>query len=276
MKEFNGKTAFIPGGSSGIGLSTAKLLASEGAHVVIFARNMTRLEEATAGIKQNRKSDTQRIGFMALDVSDNAAVKSTLTRAVSDFGTPDLLINCAGRAYPRNFEDISFAQFDETMRINMYGIWNTCSVLIPFMKKRGGVIVNTSSMCGFLGVFGYTDYCASKFAIIGFSEALKSELKQFKITVQVLCPPDTDTPGFMEENRTKPEETKEISASAKLVSPADVALVLLHDIGTGKFMIIPNLDGKFTFIMKRLFPKLTEFVMDPSINKVQKKNSREN
>lgn len=274
MKEFNGKTAFIPGGSSGIGLSTAQLLAAEGAHVVIFARNMKRLKEAVAGIKQNRKSDTQRIGFMTLDVSDNTAVKNTLTRAVSDFGTPDLLINCAGRAYPRNFEDISFAQFDETMRINMYGIWNTCRVLIPFMKERGGVIVNTSSMCGFVGVFGYTDYCASKFAIIGFSEALKSELKQFNIAVQVLCPPDTDTPGFTEENKTKPEETKEISASAKLMSPADVARVLLHDIGAGKFMIIPNLDGKFTYIMKRLFPKLTEFVMDMSINKVQKKNSR--
>jgi 3-dehydrosphinganine reductase len=273
MKEFNGKTVFIPGGSSGIGLSAAKILASQGAHVVIFARNSKRLEEATAGIKQSRKSDTQRVGFMTLDVSDNAAVKNTMTRAVSDFGTPDLLINCAGRAYPRNFEDISFSQFDETMRINMYGIWNTCSALVPFMKKRGGVIVNTSSMCGFLGVFGYTDYSASKFAIVGFSEALKSELKQFNIAVQVLCPPDTDTPGFQEENKTKPEETKEISASAKLMSPTDVARVLLNDIGTGKFMIIPNMDGKFTYIMKRLFPKLTEFVMDMSIKKVQKKRS---
>ena len=271
MKEFNGKTVFIPGGSSGIGLSAAKLLASQGAHVVILARNSKRLEEASAGIKQNRKSDTQRVGFMTLDVSVNAAVKSTMAKAVSDFGTPDLLINCAGRAYPRNFEDISFTQFDETMRINMYGIWNTCQTLIPLMKKKGGVIVNTSSMCGFIGVFGYTDYCASKYAVVGFSEALKSELKQFNIAVQVLCPPDTDTPGFQEENKTKPEETKEISASAKLMSPDDVARVLLNDIGTGKFMIIPNMDGKITFIMKRLFPKLTEFVMDMSIQKVQKK-----
>jgi 3-dehydrosphinganine reductase len=270
MKEFNGKTVFIPGGSSGIGLSAAKLLASDGANVVIFARNSKRLEEAAAEIQKSAKGGS-RVGFMTLDVSDNAAVKNTMSKALSDFGTPDLLINCAGRAYPRNFEDISFAQFDETMRINMYGIWNTCSALIPLMKKKGGVIVNTSSMCGFLGVFGYTDYCASKFAIVGFSEALKSELKQFNIAVQVLCPPDTDTPGFAEENKTKPAETKEISASAKLMSPDDVARVLLNDIGTGKFMIIPNMDGKLTFIMKRLFPKITEWVMDMSINKVQKK-----
>jgi 3-dehydrosphinganine reductase len=271
MKEFNGKTAFIPGGSSGIGLSAAKLLASDGANVVIFARNSKRLEEAAAAIKKSAKSGTPRVGFMTLDVSDNAAVKNTMAKAVSDFGTPDLLINCAGRAYPRNFEDITFAQFDETMRINMYGIWNTCQALIPLMKKRGGAIVNTSSMCGFIGVFGYTDYCASKYAVVGFSEALKSELKQYNIDVHVLCPPDTDTPGFAEENKTKPEETKAISASAKLMSPDDVAAVLLNDIRAGKFMIIPNMDGKFTFIMKRLLPKLTEWVMDMSIKKVQKK-----
>ncbi|MGD0279035.1 MAG: SDR family oxidoreductase [Smithella sp.] len=271
MKEFNGKTAFIPGGSSGIGLSTAKLLASEGAHVMIFSRNNKRLEEAAALIEKNRKSGTQRIGFMPLDVSDNAAVKKIITQAINDFGIPDLLINCAGRAYPRYFENISFEQFDETMRINMYGIWNTCQALIPVMKKKGGVIVNTSSMCGFLGVFGYTDYSASKFAIVGFSEALKSELKKFNIAVQVLCPPDTDTPGFSEENKTKPEETKAISASAKLMSPDDVARELIKNIRKGTFMIIPNMDGKLTYIIKRLCPWLAEYVMDMSIRKVQKK-----
>lgn len=273
MKEFNSKTAFIPGGSSGIGLSVAKLLAAEGANVVIFARNAKRLEEAAALVKKNAKGGS-RVGFMTLDVSDDAAVKETMAKAVSDFGIPDLLINCAGRAYPRNFEDITFTQFNETMQINMYGIWNTCHALIPVMKKHGGVIVNTSSMCGFIGVFGYTDYCASKYAIVGFSEALKSELKQYNIDVHVLCPPDTDTPGFAEENKTKPEETKAISASAKLMSPDDVAVVLLHDIRAGKFMIIPNMDGKFTYIMKRLFPKLTEWVMDMSIKKVQNERGK--
>jgi 3-dehydrosphinganine reductase len=271
MKEFNGKTAFIPGGSSGIGLATAKLLASEGAHVMIFARNNKRLDEASAVIGQSRKSGTQRVDFMQLDVSDNAAVKKTMTLAVHDFGTPDLLINCAGRAYPRYFENISYEQFDETMRINMYGIWNTCSVLVPYMKKHGGVIVNTSSMVGFIGVFGYTDYSASKFAIVGFSETLKSELKRYNIAVQVLCPPDTDTPGFSEENKTKPEETKAISANTKIMSQDDVARILLKNIRTGTFMIIPSLDGNFTYIMKRLCPRLVEFVMDMSIRKVQKK-----
>ncbi|PKL38916.1 MAG: short-chain dehydrogenase [Spirochaetae bacterium HGW-Spirochaetae-1] len=271
MKDFIGKTVFIPGGSSGIGLSTAKLLAGEGGHVMIFARNKKRLDEAAEQIGKSRKNPSQRVDCLQLDVSDFKAVQKTMTRAVRDFGTPDILINCAGRAYPRNFEDISFSQFDETMRINMYGIWNTCSVLTPFMKERGGIIVNTSSMSGFIGVFGYTDYSASKFAIVGFSEALKSELKNSNISVQVLCPPDTDTPGFAVENTTKPDETKAISAAAKIMSPDDVARVLLKEIGGKTFMIIPNLDGKFTYIMKRLLPGVVDFVMDMDIKKVQKR-----
>ncbi len=272
MKDFNNMTVFIPGGSSGIGLSAAQLLAAEGANVMIFARNRKRLEEAAALIEKSRKNRTQRVGWMQLDVSDNAAVKKTMDKAVRDFGVPRLLINCAGRAYPRKFEDVSYDQFDETMRVNMYGIWNACAALVPRMKEHGGVIVNTSSMAGFIGVFGYTDYSASKFAVIGFSEALKSELKQHGIAVQILCPPDTDTPGFAVENQTKPEETKAISAAAKVMSADDVAKYLIRHIRKGTFMIIPGLDGKVSFIAKRFLPWIVEFVMDREIKKVYRKS----
>ncbi len=179
--------------------------------------------------------------------------------------------NNNGRVYPRKFADVSYQQFDETMRVNMYGIWNTCAALVPHMKEHGGAIVNISSIAGFVGVFGFTDYSASKFAVIGFSEALKSELKQFGITVQVLCPPDTDTPGFEVENRTKPEETKAVSAAAKVLSADDVAGDLIRHIRKGTFVIIPGLDGKIVFIAKRLFPRLVEYIMDRDIRKVRGK-----
>ena len=210
MKDFNKKTIYIIGGSSGIGLSTARLLAQKGAHIIIFARNENRLASAMAEIKSQKISDDQLFGFLALDVSVRERVESVMEKAVSDFDVPDMLINCAGRSYPRHFEDITFDQFDETMKINLYGIWNTISVLVPYMKQKGGHISNVSSIAGFIGVFGFTDYSASKFAIIGFSEALKSELKKYNISVSVLCPPDTDTPAFEVENRTKHEETKAI------------------------------------------------------------------
>jgi short-subunit dehydrogenase len=139
------------------------------------------------------------------------------------------------------------------------------------MKEHGGYIVNVSSIAGFIGLFGYTDYSASKFAIIGFSEALRSELKRYGITVSVLCPPDTDTPGFHEENKTKPEETKAISGSAKLMQPDEVARALLSGMRKEARHIIPSFDGKLIFLLKRLLPGLVEFVMDSTIKKVQAK-----
>lgn len=271
MKDFNNKVVYITGGSSGIGLATAKALAAEGAHVIIFARRQDRLEQALEEIKARRVSSSQRFACRQMDVSIWGEVKTVMSAAVAEFGVPDVLINCAGRAYPRIFEEVTYEQFDETMKINLYGIWHTTSVLVPYMKQRGGHIVNVSSIAGFIGLFGYTDYSASKFAIIGLSEALRSELKRYGIMVSVLCPPDTDTPGFHEENKTKPEETRAISASARLMQPEEVAHALLKGMKKGERYIIPGFDGKMIFLLKRLFPGLVEFVMDSTIKKVQSK-----
>ncbi len=274
MENFAGKTVFITGGSSGIGLSVAKLLSQEGAHIAIFARNRARLEEALREIEQVKKRHGQRFACYQCDVSDPSQVKKSFTQALRQFDGCDVLINCAGRAYPKYFEDITYKQFEETMKINFFGVWNTCSFLVPYMKQRGGYIVNTSSVAGLVGVFGYTDYSASKFAIVGFSEALRSELKRYNITVSVLCPPDTDTPGFAVENRTKPDETKEISKSAKLLTPDQVAVALLEGMKKKKFIILANFDSTVTWIIKRYAPCIVEKVMDYQIKKVQKKKGK--
>ncbi|MBN1689502.1 MAG: SDR family oxidoreductase [Dehalococcoidia bacterium] len=271
MKDFNGELVYITGGSSGIGLAAAKLLAGKGASVAIFARRKEVLDEALNEIATCRKSPDQKFLAFQMDVSSRDEVNSVLQKAAADFGIPDVLINCAGRARPGYFGDITYGQFDETIKIDLYGVWNTCSFLVPLMKQRGGCIVNVSSLCGFIGVFGYTDYCAAKFGVTGFSEALRSELKTYGITVSVMCPPDTDTPGYAEENRTKPPETQAVSATASIMKPEAVAAALLKGMEKGDFMIIPNADGKFTWIMKRLFPWLVEMVTDSQVKGVQKK-----
>jgi len=153
------------------------------------------------------------------------------------------------------------------MRSNLYGVRNTVSALLPILKERRGYIVNTSSMAGFLGVFGYTDYSASKFAVVGYSEALRMELKPYGVRVSVLCPPDTDTPGFQAENRTKPPETVAVSAGAKIMRPEDVAEALIGGMRRERFMIVPGFDGKFTFFMKRLFPSLVFSITDGQVKK---------
>jgi NAD(P)-dependent dehydrogenase (short-subunit alcohol dehydrogenase family) len=274
MKDFAGKNVYITGGSSGIGLSTAKLLAAAGAHISVFARGRERLESASQEIRSLRRSENQGVSWTALDVSRKDQVDQVMATAVGEFGAPDLLINCAGRAYPRYFEDITYEQFDETMRTNFFGVWHTVSALVPHMKERGGHIVNVSSMSGFVGVFGYTDYAASKFAIIGFSEALRSELRRYGIRVSVLCPPDTDTPGFQVENRTKPEETQAVSAAARVMRPDDVAKGLIQGIRKGKFLIIPNFEGRMIYLVKRVFPSLLDRIMDRDIRKVHRARKR--
>ena len=189
MKTFEQKNAYITGGSSGIGLTTAKMLAAEGANVLIFSRSRDRLDQAVQEIEEQRKSEGQRVAAMQLDVSRHEEVSRVMAEAVGQFGTPDLLINSAGKAVPRPFEEISYEQFDDIMRTNFYGAWGTIQALLPHMKKKGGGhIVNVSSMAGFIGVFGYADYGASKFAMMGLSETLKMELRQYNIRVSVLFP----------------------------------------------------------------------------------------
>ena len=272
MKEFKDKLVYISGGSSGIGLGVAKALAARGANVIIFARRQKTLDAARDEIDQCRMIEGQKIHCRSMDVSQREQVEDVLKKAVAEYGAPDVLINCAGRARPAYFEEISFGQFEETIKVDLYGVWNTISVLLPYMKERGGYIVNVSSIVGFLGIFGYTDYAAAKFGVIGLSEALRSEVKRYNIAVSVLCPPDTDTPGFVEENKSKPEETKVISAGAKLMQPEAVAEALLKGMAKEEFIIIPNADGRFTYIMKRLFPWLVEMVTDSQVRQVQKAN----
>jgi 3-dehydrosphinganine reductase len=262
MRDFRDRKAYVVGGSSGIGLSLCRELASRGAHLVILARGRERLEKALEEVSALRVSGSQKAAVVSMDVSSWPEVLAGMEKAVRDFGAPDILVNSAGRALPGRFLDLGIAQFEEIMGVNLMGTIHTVKALVPSMKERGGVIVNISSVAGLVGVYGYTDYSASKYAVIGFSEALRSELKPLGIKVQVLCPPDTDTPCLERENLTKPEETRRIASAAKVMTPDEVARELVRGMGTNRFLIIPGFDSKMAVLAKRLFPGLVEWVMD--------------
>jgi short-subunit dehydrogenase len=269
MADLEKKNVFITGGSSGIGLASAKKFAALGANTIIFSRNQDQLEKAGKEITNVKKDSSVRVEYMPLDVSDNAMTATVMEMAVKKIGPPDILINCAGRAIPNHFEDITYEQFEGTLKVNLFGIRNTIAALLPHMKKSGGHIINVSSIAGFTGVFGYTDYAASKFGIIGFSESLRSELKKYHILISVLCPPDTDTPGLEAENATKPDETRAIAENGGLLSPDYVAEVMINGIGKNRFIIIPGFMGKVTYLAKRFLPGIVEVIMDWDIKKVQ-------
>lgn len=263
---FDEKNVYISGGSSGIGLAVASQAASAGANVMILARDKTRLQQAADSI-QEAGMPGRKVAWRSVDITDPAATKAVISEAASGFGPPDILVNCAGRARPNYFKNIGSDQFEATMKLNLFGTRHAVAAALPYMKD-GGYIVNVSSVAGLIGVFGYTDYSASKFAVIGFSEALRAELKPEGITVSVLCPPDTDTPGLATENLTKPPETKAISANARTLSPEAVAVALIKGMEKQRFLIIPGFDARLSVLAKRLAPGLVEWVMDRTIARV--------
>lgn len=267
LSDFKGKLVFLVGGSSGIGQAIAKRIVKAGGDIILFARNEGNLSETCRKLHGMKLRESQIIEYSPLDIADHDQVDHVMQSQVEQFGIPDVLINCAGRAIPRYTEDIHIDQFDETFRVNLYGCRNTIHALLPHMKKRGGLIVNTSSLAGLIGVFGLTDYSASKFALIGYSEALRSELKQHKIDVKVLCPPDTDTPGFHEENKTKPLETHAVSGTAKLLTSEQVAEAFFKELPRNKLLIVPGKMAKFSHVMKRWFPRIVERMMDRDIRR---------
>jgi 3-dehydrosphinganine reductase len=274
-ENFDGKNVYITGGSSGIGLAAARAFVKRGANVIIFARGEMRLDGALKEFERSRVSESQKFSSMAVDVSEIDNVSVIMERALREFGTPGVLVNSAGIAYPNYFENISYEKFDEILTINLYGIRNVVSCLLPSIKEaREGYIVNISSMAGLIGIFGYTAYSASKFAVIGFSESLRGELKPHNIKVSVLCPPDTDTPQLHEENKTKPPETKAIAGNAGIMSPDSVAEALIGGMEKGKFMIIPGLEGKFIYLAKRYVPSLVNYVMDREVEKLARSREK--
>lgn len=289
------KRAVITGGSSGIGLAIAAYLAVRGTQVIILARDAERLKHAERYLRIAAEGAGRAeavVQAYQLDVTDRKSVdkiadsvismknsmdddlkKESNTAARSDLRReypPDLLINCAGTAYPDYFASIDSENFDLSMQVNLTGTWNVLKAFVPHMKA-GSCIVNVSSVAGFVGTFGYTAYSAAKFGVIGLSEALRNEMAVKQINVSVLCPPDTDTPQLHRENLTKPAETKAIAGNAGVLKPEDVAKALFKGLKRKKFLIIPGTPGKMIYLLKRFFPRLVYASIDASAKKISRK-----
>ena len=265
--EFKGKNVIITGGSSGIGKSAARIFATKGANITIVARREDVLKKAVKEISSSAIDADQKISQARVDVSNHTEVENWAGIYEKSYGAPDVIINSAGITHPGYFEQIPYETFDELMKIDFYGVLNMCRSFIPMMKAKGGHIVNVSSMAGFLGVFGYTGYSAAKFAVLGFSQALRSEMKKYNIMISVLCPPDTDTPMLEWENKIKPKETQAVAGTAGIMSPDDVAKAMIDGMMKKKFIIVPGFNGKFVLCVSRLAPSLVEWIMDRQIRK---------
>jgi 3-dehydrosphinganine reductase len=270
MNGFGGKTVVVTGGSSGIGLATAKAFAERGADVAIIARDAERLETARAQVERAGGGKT-RVVALSADVADHDALVAALVEAARELGTPDVLVNSAGIFLPGHFESMPEDLFRQHMEIDVLGLIHATRSVVPGMIERGsGHIVNVASVAGYIGVFGYTAYSTAKFAVMGFSEALRSEMKPLGIKVSVVCPPDVDTPGLALEKSMRPLECDRVCGNIKAIQPEAVAAEIVRAVETGRYFVIPGFISKLYFRLKGILPGLFFAITDGDVAKARK------
>lgn len=248
---FINKNVLISGGSSGIGLALAKQYFSLGSSVTIIARRKNILDQAKTEIEKERIDPNQTLISISADVSKYSDLKSALEK---ERLVTDILINSAGIAYPGKFTELDPDIFYNVMNVNYYGTVNLTKLIVPEMvERRSGYIVNISSLAAVIGIYGYTAYAPSKYAVRGFSRCLRAELKSKGIDVSVVLPPDTDTPQLAFEHTLLPDITRQINQSGGVMSAEKVADSIIKGIKRKRFTIIPGLEGKILYIFAPIF-----------------------
>ena len=194
IRKLSGTTVVITGATSGIGREAAREFAKTGAKVVLAGRRKERLLELAGEIET---SGGQALSVQT-DVADQAQVEALIEKCVERFGRVDVLVNNAGVAMASRFEAMSLEDFRRLMDVNFWGAVYACRAVVPQMRKQrgGGVILNVSSIFGKRGMPFETAYCASKFALAGFSEALRAELMSEGIDVCTIYPGAVETEIF--------------------------------------------------------------------------------
>ncbi|UCD09274.1 MAG: SDR family NAD(P)-dependent oxidoreductase [Dehalococcoidales bacterium] len=206
MKNVEGKTAFVTGGASGIGLGTSKVFVKNGMKVVIVDMRQSALDEAVAWFKKNGGN----VYPLKLNVTDREAYAKAADEVESVFGNIHVLFNNAGIGMGGTTAQTTFKDWDYGMGVNIGGVINGVLTLLPRMLKHGeeGHIVSTSSTCGLLASGGMAIYCASKYAVTGFMECLAIDLEDSNIGVSVLYPGPTRTNLGQSTSENRPEHLR--------------------------------------------------------------------
>ncbi len=183
------KIAVVTGGTKGIGFSIAENLLKKGAKVFVCARDKFDLKRALEKLSAHGQVDGE-----VCDVRSEAQVKMMLDECLRIFGGVDILINNAGVGFiGQTVEEMSSDDFRQTLETNLFGVFYTCHHAVPLMKKRGGYIINISSLAGQNAHPRMAAYNASKFGLNGFTEALMQEVRQDDIKVSYICPGSVNT-----------------------------------------------------------------------------------
>ncbi len=251
----NGKVVLITGSSSGIGLACAQVFGRAGARVVISARNPERLKEAELDLAREGIDVLSVVGDVAVEADCQRMVEAT----VQKFGRLDILINNAGISMRALFEQAELSVIRQVMEINFFGTVAMTKFALPHVIEAKGSIVGISSIAGYRGLPGRTGYSASKFAMNGFLESIRTELLYRGVHVL------TASPGFTGTNirKTALNEKGEGQGESpleegKIMSAEEVAAHILRAVQRRKREIVLTRQGKLTVWMNKRFGGLMD------------------
>lgn len=256
MKRLDQRVAVITGGASGIGRATALRLAREGCSVALVDINTTRMKETATEVAALGVAASQHTA----DVADPERMRALPAEVVAEHGCVHIVVNNAGTSVVKRFSEHSLEDFQWQVGVNFWGVIHGCMFFLPELQKADEAhIVNISSMFGFVGVPGQSSYCATKFAVRGFSESLWAELRETPIGVTSIHPGGIAT-NIAETARFADEEARQSlqrSFDQYGHPPEDVAEAIWRGITRNKLRVIVGGEAYVVEWLKRLLPVRT-------------------
>lgn len=236
-RKLENLNALITGGSRGIGKAIARRFVEEGANIFLCARGESALDGAAEEIRQ---MGGQVVTHVA-DVSDQGSVECMVGHALAEFGgLLDILVNNAGMMMSNRFMDYSIEEFDQVMKVNLYGVFHVTRAVLPsMMERKRGKIVNIASTGGKWGSMNQSAYNTSKHAVVGLTRSLALEMAPLHINVNAICPAgvegdaiDSMLEHWANELKVTKEEARKSIASrspiGRFVSPDEVAALAVY------------------------------------------------
>ncbi len=257
-KKLKDKVVVITGASSGIGKACAFAFGQCGAHLVLAARSLEKLEN----IASELKSKGINVVVVKADVSDEQSCKSVISAAVNHFKKVDILINNAGISMRAAFVNADLDVLRKLMDVNFWGAVYCTKYALPYILESKGTVANISSVAGYRGLPGRTGYSASKFALQGFMEALRTEMYKKGVNVMTIAP------GFTNSNIRNTALNDKGKAQAEspldeneLMSAEEVAEHILKAIVKRKRSLILTPLGKASVLVNKLWPSFMDFMV---------------